>query len=639
MVRRLLAAAAIALQLCGAAAMAAEPGGGLPPESFLKRYEFRDVQLSPSGRWLAAISPSGGRYNLAIVEIETRQVKRLTSFTDRDVLGFSFLTDTRVIVAIGDMAEASGESRYRGRFIVDIDGSNPRNVDTIRGFRILATNTGHADEIVIAAAQRVYTSADVYRYNIRTGRTTEMLTFDSPGNVVSWVLDNDFVPRVAFSREKGLTRLYYRDSLKDAWRRFPDETTDPDRYRPVAFDADGKTMYVASAVDGDRLAMYKWDFANNRLGELVASHPEADVRGLIFDGKTRKLLGFRANGDKPFIRWLDPEYERLQKSVDEALPATYNVLDWAAEDATRILVFAYSDRDPGTYYLFDPGKRRMERLLSVASWIEPERLVPRKPVRYKARDGLEIPAYLTLPRDAEGRKVPLVVHVHGGPNVRGATWGYEPTDQMLAAAGYAVLNPNFRGTTGLGDKLYRAGFKQWGLAMQDDLIDGAQWLVDQGIVDPKRICIMGGSYGGYAALFGVARDPDFYRCGVAYVAVSDIGLLFDVTWSDTARSPWQFLDYEAKWRIGDPDKDAEQFIRTSPLANAARIKAPLFLAYGSDDRRVPLIHGNKMRDALEKNGKPYEWVVYTGEGHGFNKDENRLDFNRRMLAFLKKHLQ
>ena len=640
MLRRLLAIAAVAAQLCGAAAFAQpEAPRPIPLEAFLKRTEFRDVQLSPSGRWLAAISPSRGRYNLAVIDLDTRQAKVITSFDDRDVLRFSWITDTRVIFAIGDMMEASGEARYRGRFIVDLDGSNPRRVDNIPGFQILASHTDHPDEIVVAANRRTATSADVYRYNIRTGRTTEMLTFDSPGHVMSWVLDRDYVPRVAYTREEGRRQLWYRDSMKAAWRRFPDDKTDAERFRPVAFDSDGKTMYVSAAPANDRLAIYKWDWEKNALGELVAAHPEADVYGLLFDGRRNKLLGYRAVGDKPFIRWFDPDVERTQKAVDEALPNTFNTLDWAADAPNRMLVFAWSDRDPGTYYLFNAEKRELERLFSVASWIRPDALLPRKPVRYKARDGMEIPAYLTLPRNAEGRKVPLIVNVHGGPNVRGATWGYDPTEQMLAAEGYAVLSPNFRGTTGLGRKLYEAGFKQWGLAMQDDLVDGAQWLIDQGIVDPRRICIVGGSYGGYAVLYGVARDPDFWRCGVAYVAVSDIGLLFDVTWSDTARSPYRFLDYEAKWRIGDPDKDAEQFRKTSAVENAARIKAPLLLAYGSDDVRVPLIHGTKMRAALDRNGKPYEWVVYTGEGHGFNKDENRLDFSRRMLAFLKKHLE
>ena len=610
-------------------------------DTFLRRAQFRAMQLSPSGRYLAAISPSRGRYNLALLDLEKREVKSLSTLDNTDVIDFAWLSDDRITYAVGDSLEASGASYYRGRFIVDADGNRPRRVDDSRGFTIVSTYTGKPDEIIVASLQRTRDSWDLYRYDTRGGRFTEMLTFDSPGFVQSWVLDRDYVPRVAISRDPadGKTTVWYREGRDAKWREFWSDVEDKDHARPIAFDFDGKTMYVSSNVGGDRRAIYEWDFERKALGKLVASHPEADVNGLIFDVRGRKLLGFRAEGDRPFVQWFDPEKQALQKMVDGALPNTWNTLLWAADKPAKMMVFARSDRDPGTYYLFDPEKKRLEHAATSASWIDPARTDARKPVRYKARDGLEIPAYLTLPSNATGRKVPLVVHVHGGPNVRGNTWGFDPLDAMFASQGYAVLSPNFRGTTGLGAKLYRAGFKQWGLSMQDDLVDGAKWLVDQGLVDPARICIVGASYGGYATLYGVARDPDFWRCGVAWVGVSDISLLFDVTWSDTARSSSRFLDNEARYRIGDPKRDAEQFRKTSAVENAQRIKAPLLLAYGSEDVRVPLIHGEKMRAALDTYNKPYEWVVYTGEGHGFNKDENRRDFFKRTLTFLRKHLQ
>ena len=266
-------------------------------------------------------------------------------------------------------------------------------------------------------------------------------------------------------------------------------------------------------------------------------------------------------------------------------------------------------------------------------------MATRKPVHYTARDGLDIPAYLTLPRSLSDRKPPLVVIIHGGPFLRVNVWGFDTEAEFFASRGYAVLQPEFRGSDGYGWKLYSAGFKQWGLAMQDDITDGVEWLIKQGIVDKDRICLYGGSYGGYATLWGLIKTPELYRCGVAVAAVTDINLMFDITWSDMARASQGWLEYGARDQIGDPDKDAQKFRSVSPLYNAERLKAPVLLAYGAADVRVPLKHGLEFRSALADNHKTYEWVVYDNEGHGFNKDENRFDFYRRVDAFLKQCLK
>lgn len=637
--RILLAAGTLLASLCLApAALAQSKASQIPLETFLRRFEFRELALSPNGRYLAAISPTKGRYNLAIIDLEKRSLNRITGFDNTDVVGFQWLTDERITFGIGDTLEAAGQARFRGRYLVDVDGTRPNRVDEkIPGFRVVATETGVKDEVIIAARLRMRDFEDLYRYNVRTGER-KMLTFDSPGNVTGWIVDRGFVPRVAYGRESGRTVIWYREGEGAKWTPFWEGDADESHPRPVAFGWDG-TMYVSSDDGRETRAVYKWDFAKKALGELVAAHDQADV-GLIFDVVNRKLLGFAAQADEPFVKWLDADMARLQSLVDQSLPGRRNTLIRAARNPTRMAVFSRTDRDPGEYLLFDPVKLTMEKAAPVAEWIKPDLMSERKAVRYKARDGLEIPAYLTIPKESSGKNLPLVLQVHGGPNVRGETWGFDPVDQMLAAQGYVVLSPNFRGSTGIGKTLYRKGFKQWGLAMQDDLVDGVEWLVRQGIVDPKRVCIYGGSYGGYATLYGVARDPDLYRCGVATVAVSDIGLLFDVTWSDTAQDrTFRFLDFEAKYRIGDPDKDKEQFRKTSAVEQAANIKAPLLLAYGGADVRVPLIHGDRMRSALDTHGKAYEWVVYPDEGHGFNQDDNRRDFYTRMLAFLRKHLQ
>lgn len=256
-------------------------------------------------------------------------------------------------------------------------------------------------------------------------------------------------------------------------------------------------------------------------------------------------------------------------------------------------------------------------------------------VRYKAADGLEIPAYLTLPPGHAKKNLPPVVLVHGGPWVRGNTWAWHPEVQFLASRGDAVLQPEFRGSTGFGRAHFEAGWKQWGQAMQTDLADGARWAIAPGIADPKRVSIAGASYGGYATLMGLAREPALFRCGVSWVGVTDLPILFSVSWSDTTTEVKQ---YGMPRLLGDPVAHAAMLKAQSPLTQAARIRPPLLMAYGAWDMRVPLIHGEAFRDAVKPHNPQLEWVVYPEEGHGWDKPETRIDFWGRVERFLGRHL-
>jgi dipeptidyl aminopeptidase/acylaminoacyl peptidase len=312
-----------------------------------------------------------------------------------------------------------------------------------------------------------------------------------------------------------------------------------------------------------------------------------------------------------------------------------NDLSWS-DDARRFVVHAYSDVTPGSFYLFDLDKRRLEWLADSAPWIDAKKMSPMKAVRYAARDGLAIPAYLTVPKGSDGKNLPLVVIVHGGPWVDGYEWRYDPEVQFLAARGYAVLTPNFRGTTHYGYKHYRSSFKQWGLSMQDDIADGVLWAIKEGIADPKRVCIYGGSYGGYATMMALAKNPDLFRCGINYVGVTDLPMFLTMTWADYAYS--DFVAYGAKEMVGDVDKDMSQLKATSPVYLADKIRAPVLMAYGSSDVRVPIEHGTRMRSALETQQKKVEWIAAEGEGHGFRDPKNRDMFYGAMEKFLDENI-
>jgi len=303
-----------------------------------------------------------------------------------------------------------------------------------------------------------------------------------------------------------------------------------------------------------------------------------------------------------------------------------------------VLVQSYSDVVPAIYSLYNTQTGQLSKIADVRPDIKPAQMGRQQFVRYKARDGLEIPALLTLPAGGATSKLPMVVLVHGGPYVRGASWGWNPVSQFLASRGYAVLEPEFRGSLGFGIKHFKAGFKQWGLAMQDDIADGVQWAVGKGIADGSRVCIAGASYGGYATLMGLVKDPGLYKCGINWVGVTDIKLLYNGGWTFTNDTSDEFKAYGMPDMIGDPVRDAAQLEATSPIAQAARIRQPVLLAYGGVDRRVPINHGTQFRDALMKTNKDVEWVEYPVEGHGWALEKNTIDFWSRVERFLDRNI-
>jgi dipeptidyl aminopeptidase/acylaminoacyl peptidase len=634
----------VALCVLAPAVRAAEPPLRVAVEPFFRHADYGSFKLSPSGKYVAGIVPVNGRGGLVAIDVETRKPWPATTVNVSDVGWFEWVNDERLVFTVLDLTVGGGEQRGSGLFTVKRDGSEFRMLVrpptgggqyVYRYTQFLAALHDGSDDILVVANDANPRYPDVYRLNTDTGRKT-LRSLNKPGDVVRWVADRKGVVRVAVTEEKeGGGRLYWRAAESAPWEIIDDYKPRRQRFVPVAFDGDG-SLIVASNARHDTQALYRFDPEKKAVGELLAAHPQVDLTGgLIYDYTKERVIGVAFNADKPGVAWFDEDWAKVAAMVDRALPDHFNVL--ARSDGARALVFSYSDVDPGTYYLLDVEKRKLERLVETRRDIKPDAMPARKPVRYSARDGLQIPGWLTLPKGADAKNLPLVVLVHGGPWAHGAGWGWNGEAAFLATLGYAVLEPEFRGSTGWGWKHYSASFKQWGRAMQDDLDDGMDWLVKDGTVDPKRACIMGASYGGYAVLMGLARDSNRWRCGIDAVGVTDINLLYDVAWSDSANST--FITYTAKDLLGDQVADAAQLKATSPLEQAAGIRAPVLMAYGANDLRVPLVHGEKMRNALIARGVPVEWVVYAGEGHGFLLEANRFDFYGRVERFLDRNLR
>lgn len=639
----------------------------IPLETFMRRPEFNDMSLSPNGDFLAAISPFKGRGNLVVINLAERSRRLLSSFETTDVANFYWVNNKRICMRVSDGQDVTGNFSYRGTFCINIDGSEfsdftridkRSSTDTGRVvlFQPVRAVGGDSNDYIVAMAARSRTSLDLYRFNTLNGRY-QLLTFNSPGDVTRWVLDRNQVPRAAVTREprqgnETFTRLglWYRDSADGKWEKLYESretwgVTVGDSMDPIGFDFDHQTMFVTSNIGRDKKAIFKYDPKTKKLGDLVFEHPLIDIEGgLLFSNEKKKLVGIRYSAEMPTTQWFDPELENLQKQLDATLKGNVNNIGVVEEKSRRLLLLSASTTDAGRYYLFNNEDKSLEPLVNRRDWLPPSSMSERRFIKYKARDGMEIPAWVTIPKNSSGKNLPLVMHIHGGPQVRnyyGIQWqGRTPHAQFLASRGYVVLEPEPRGSTGFGRKHYESSYKQWGLTMQDDLTDGALHLVKEGIVDKSRMCLFGGSYGGYASLQGVVREPDLFKCTAPYVAVTDLGLLQTVQHSDIAERGDKSLETEFTVAVGDNARDAAQFQKTSPARNVDKINVPVLLAMGSDDRRVPIIHANDFVKSMQQAGRGnlVDYVVYNGEGHGFNKDENVLDHMRRLEKFLAKHI-
>ena len=625
-------------------------------ETLFKVPQYRQMSISPDGKTLAAIAPVGAKQNLVVIDLATKKASAVTSFIGTDVLSYNWVNSKRIAFTTGTLATKVADFRGGALMAADIDGNQFRDLQAARDVTAMAGATqrftrlvralpGETDDVIaqeiipgrMEGAIIVENSrpGDLVRLDTRTGRRTSLgLGKPGSGESESWVVDSRGVARAFTVLSKGTTRIFYRAGADDAWKLLDEGRSLSMTWRPLAIGEDDRTLIVATRKDRDTLAIGVYDPQKRDVTEILAQHPRVDLEDLV-STRDGKVVGVRYEGDRGGTAWFDVELARVQKAVDTAMPDTVNRITWST-DRKRFLVSAHSDVLPSSFFLLDRGTGKLEWLADGAPWIDPKKMAEMRPVRYKARDGLDIPAFLTLPKGGDGKNLPLVVVVHGGPWVPAEPWGYDPEAQFLASRGYAVLQPQFRGTLGLGWKHFSASFKQWGRTMQDDITDGVRWAVDQGIADASRVCIYGASYGGYATMMGLIKDPDLYKCGINYVGVTDLDLFTTATWSDFAQS--EFLQYEMKDMFGDIATERDRLMAVSPVEQAAKIKVPVLMAYGAADVRVVPEHGTRMRSALERNNRKVEWMMAEGEGHGFYDPENQKKFYGAMEAFLARHI-
>ena len=632
----------------------------LTVEEIWKNPQLSGLTMSRSGKYLAATAPHKGRMNLMVMDMDTRKGTLLTSFEDYDVIDVAWVGDERLVFTLGLFNSPTGPGQFDGGglFVVGRDGSNSRQLaptireqrsrnERYRGLELHRTIPDNTNEVIVEGTQTSADSVDLYRLNLNTGRT-RLLTSGRPSDLTSsWLLDSKLVPRVVVAGIKNeLTQVvYYRKGEDSPW-------TEISRYSPasgsvfvpLAFETDDQTLQVATNKDRDTMAVYRYDPNTKKLGELIAAHPRFDmgansqgdaIPGALVDAETNKIIGYRVEADKTETYWIDEGRAKTQRTLDAALPDTVNTFR-RTPDGKRLLVTTISDLKPTRWYLLDEVKRTLEEIGAARPWLDGQ-LVAQRPFLYKTRDGLEIPGYLFLPKDYKaGTKLPTILHIHGGPFARADTFGRGfgfIEGQLFASRGYAVVVPNFRVTPGLGNKIYASGFGTYGRQMSEDHEDALKWAVEQGYADPKRACISGASYGGYAALWAMVKTPELFKCAVAGLAPTDLeyqrttrdGDGYD---NESGNKYWLAVVGAKSWQ--------EPIVRqVSPLFQADKIKGAVFLYAGQDDVRVPINQIVRMDRALRAAGNPAKaFVIKEKEGHGFGKLENNVDLYTQVLKFL-----
>jgi dipeptidyl aminopeptidase/acylaminoacyl peptidase len=598
-------------------------------EDFFRYSRYYQLDISPNGQMIAALVPSDdGRRMLVAMDVHERKPWTVAKLDDLDITHLVWINDRRLILTVEDLKRGSGE-RESALAGVNIDQSDfvlfPGNAV------FLAACRDGSDDVLASFEQKDH-SFTIFRVNTHTG-LTRSLVYGIPPRARSFLFDHQMRLRivVTFSEDAKSETVRYRADEQSAWVKLVEFPIQHPEFSPAAFSADDKTLYVTASDGGDTVALFSYDVQGPKIGERLISVKGQDVRGhLIYDNRFHDLLGVRVAGRKPTTIWFDSDLSRLQASVDAALPNTTNSLYGGSRG--NLLVRAYSDRLEGRYYLFDLGQRRLEELFDSRPWLNPDELSETRPINYAARDGLRIPAFLTLPHGRGKDKLPLIVDVHDGPHLE-AMWGFDSEVQFLASLGYAVLVPNFRGSTGNGDAFFRAGWRNWGLKMEDDLTDGVEYLVAQGAVDRSRVCIMGTGYGGYAALMGVIREPGLFRCAIDRSGYTDLKSLYHVNFFEGAGSIYQ--QYSIREVLADPETMAEQLKQTSPIEQVSRIRAPVLLAYGSETRLI--YDASNLRDALEHQHTPCEWLILPGEVFALRKEESRFRYYGAVEQFLRKY--
>jgi dipeptidyl aminopeptidase/acylaminoacyl peptidase len=637
MSRRKLFLASILLLLPLAQVRAAEPPL-IPREVLFGNPERTLARLSPDGTKISWLAPTkNGVLNVWVREIEKPDAQPVTNEPHRPIFWYAWAEDGKHILYLQD---GDGDENNH-LFSADLASGNVRDLTPFRGVKAqnIQRSVRHPGQVLAALNLRDRQVFDLFRIDLETGAVTPAA--QNPGDVLTFTADNDFVIRAAtaFDPKTAQTVIRVRDSADAPWRDLVVMSFERALFDGqvvggsliAGFAPDGKSLLLQSALDSDKGRLVRVDLQTGKTLEVLASDPDSDVADFETNPATGAIEAVAFEQTVPHWTFLDKGLGDDFARIGRELPGFLRLLSRDRADRKWVVAASRSNA-PDAYALYDRDTKKVTPLFNDHPALARYTLAEKKPVVIKARDGLPLVSYLTLPPGAEPKKLPLILLIHGGPWFRD-TDNFDPEIQFLANRGYAVLQVNYRGSTGLGVGFLNAGNHQWGRGTQEDLYDAVRWTVDQGIADPKRVAAMGWSGGGYATLNALAQRPDLFACGVDGVGPGDIATLFH-----SFPPYWGGILTRWRLRVGDPEKDADLNRAISPQYHVDAIRAPLLIGQGQNDPRVTIANADAMVKALREAKREVVYVVYPDEGHGFARPENNLDFYGRVEEFLAKHL-
>lgn len=620
----------------------------IPLDDFLRHTDFDNIKISPNGEYLAAAVKIAAD-NGALFILRRSDLTRTGTFKlggRNFVSEFHWVSPTRVVLSVAASEGSRSNPALTGEiFATDYDGTNqevllsprsPRSGDNIAFGFFVDTVPGADDQFLVTVGgvgTRPGTDFPRFeRMNARTGARS--LIARAPIANASFLADQQQKARLAWGTDvNNRQQVFYRGPKGGDWRVINDENESDSLWFPRFVYPDGQSALIQKTGKTGPDGLYRYEFESGKT-TLVVRDPTVEpwFVGYALDRSEPVAVGFMDGGPKLTLLNRDSPLVDAWAALIGANPGTFAVPTSQTRDGNLIVFRVSSDRNPGEYFLFDREKNQATYLLSARKWIKPDEMATMEPITVKARDGLTLHGYLTRPVGSDGKKLPLILNPHGGPIGPFDMWGFNPEAQFFANRGYAWAQINFRGSGNYGLAFLRAGYRQWGDGMIDDMTDTVRHLVAEGIVDPERVCIYGGSYGGYAAAQSAVREPNVYRCLAGYVGVYDMPYMFSSGDIPDIRGGSNFL----REALGD---DPAFLTRISPVHNAAAITIPVFLAAGNDDERAPPEHSERLRDALTEAGNPPEvFIAKDFEGHGFFKLENNRELYSRLLAFFDKHI-
>jgi len=598
----------------------------IPIQDFLKLPEETSFQISPNGMYISCLKPYKSRLNIFIKNPNGEDL-RITDCEDRNIANYVFANDSRIVYS----KDNGGDENYR-LFAIDVDGKNLKEVAGFDGVNASVINElkDDNDHVLICMNKRTRQFFDIYKLNIYTGDMEMVL--ENPGGVNDWIVDHKSEIRVCLKRDGLDTKILYRETINDDFKLIL-EGNFKENALPIGFSEDNKNLIILSNFGRDMYGLYEYDPINEKNIKLIYENPEFDVKSVIISKKNNRLIGCDYASYKMLYKFFDDTTENVYNKIKEKLTDDSIIFCGIDREENKIVLEAYSDKNPGVYYLYDVEKDKLTKIAEVKPWINKEEMAQVKPIKYTSRDGLTIQGYLTIPKGIETKNLPVIIIPHGGPWSRDL-WCFRGDIQLWANRGYAVLQMDFRGSIGYGRKFKEAGFKQWGKTMQDDITDGVNWLIKEGIADPNKVSIYGKSYGGYATLAGLAFTPDLYVCGVDVVGPSNIFTLleaFPPSWEPMRKAMYEMM--------GDPEVDIELLREASPLFHVDNIIKPLFVIQGAKDPRVPQSEADQIVEALRAKGLEVKYMLKENEGHGFTNEENILEMFSEVEKFLEEHIK